>query len=222
MADASGNDGVGGVGGVGGTSGTGSSNAASAAASAAASGVDVNDVAQSMVDAATGPAGVDVDALGTAVAGLQSQVTTEAAASLQAAVEAQLSPVDAAKLDAAVDAAALSGTTPGLAVSLTQSPVAGIEAPVGLRNEKGQAIDACGNVVAEASIDRSVPASETDYAKAVENLSRATAGPISGPVYSAAWGMGASQEHLDNVHAVGQVVDGFVALHADRAERGGF
>jgi hypothetical protein len=220
MAEASGSNdgGVGGVGGVSGSSGASASAASSAAADAQAS--TTESVAAGLVDAATGPAGVDVGALGAAVAGLQAQVNDTAAQALQAAVESQLSPVDAGQLQAAIDAAAPGVTSPVQAA--LASPLAGIEAPQGLFNAKGQMIDTCGNVVSQMSVDRSVPFDQTDYAKAVTNLERATAGPISGPVYTAAWASGASPSKLDAVADIGKVLDGALGVQKNRASRPSF
>jgi hypothetical protein len=96
-----------------------------------------------MVDAATGPLGVDVRALAGSVAATQAQVTDTAAQSLAAAVEAQFSPVDAAAFGKALDAA----SPASLADQLTASPLNGSAAPSGLFNAQGQAIGTCGNVV---------------------------------------------------------------------------
>jgi hypothetical protein len=219
MADSSGSDG-----GVSGASGVGASDGASSAASAAASAqaATAQSVAEGLVDAATGPAGVDTNQLAGAVAALQSQVTPSAAAELQAAVEAQLSPVEAGQFQAAVDAAAATSIAQTPTALSLQSPLAGIDLGqiASLQyNAQGQAIDACGNPVDVMSVDRSVPASETDYAKAVENLGRAVGGPISGPAYTAAWASGADQQTLDTVHALGQVADGAFGVQHSRAEQ---
>jgi hypothetical protein len=216
MADGSGSNdgGVSGAGGVGAASGS-TSTAAADMASATES------VAQGLVDAATGPLGVDMDALGATVAGLQAQVTDQAAAALQASVESQLSAVDAAQLQAAIDKAA-----PNVANPVQQalaSPLAGLATTTpGLYNAQGQPIDACGNVVAELSVDRSVPFDQTAYAQAVTNLERATAGPISGPVYTAAWASGASPAKLDQVANVGKMIDGALGVQKNRASRPSF
>lgn len=207
MSDATGAaEGVGGAGGVG---------ASSAGADAAAAQNAVGAVAESMVEAATGPLGVDVGALAETVAATQAQVTPDAAQSLQAAVEASLSAVDAAAFGKALDQA----SPASLADRLTASPLDGIAAPAGLFNAQGQAIDTCGNLVSSLSVDRSVPAHETAYAKAVEHIDRIAGGPISGPAYAASYLSGADEAKLDQVHAVGKAIDGALGVQRGRATK---
>lgn len=203
MADSSGS--VSGVGGAGGANSTSGSAAAEAAAATQAGALD--GLADSMVDAATDPTGVDVDALGQAVAALQAQAPSpDIAQDLQRAVEAQLSPVQVGQLQGAIDRAVTSGTVASALDAANASPLAGA-APAGLVNAKGQSIDQCGNPVATLSTNRAVSADQTEYAKAVEHVGRIVGGPISGPLYAGTYLAGADKPTLDTVYAVGKVFD---------------
>lgn len=211
-----------GMGGVGGVSGAGSMNGAGGASAVGDStSPGVQDVADSLTDAATGPLGVDTQALGAQIAGLQAADPAFGNA-VAAAVEAQLSAVDAARLDAAIDAAA--ATQPNLARQVTAIDVAvtpDVRAvnPTLSYNALGQLIDACGaRVTTLGAPDTRQAALEKSLAEYDAHAQKVTGGPVSGPAYSAAYSLGADQKIADQVHAVGQVFDGLVEHQAQKAE----
>lgn len=164
-----------------------------------------------------------MDKLGEAVAGLQARVTSEAARALQSAVESQLSAVQVGQLQSAIDEATLSGSVPSMIDHLTTSPVAGLKAPEGIYNAKGEPIDVCGDPVQELRVSREVLSfDQTPVGKTIKNLERATSGPISGPVYSAAWASGADDKKLDAIDAVGKALDAGFGVQKKRAEKPSF
>lgn len=211
-------DSTGSVDSVGGAGGARDSSAATDAASAQSAAIDA--AAESMVEAMTGPMGLDVEALADAVAGVQAQLQDPGIAQqLQTAVEAQLSPVQVGQLQSAIDRAA---PTSSLAHTLATSPLAGLAAPAGIYNAQGQLIDECGKVQDTLSVDRSVAARETAYAQAVQHIERIASGPVSGPVYAASYLAGADQQKLDAVHTIGKVFDGALGVQKQRASRPAF
>ncbi|MEZ0472786.1 hypothetical protein [Luteimonas salinilitoris] len=154
-----------------------------------------------------------------ATAAISAQTAADA---LSNAVNGVPSAIAAAPIDLSI--------SPSVRAQLTASPLDGLSVEVpGLLNAKGQLIDTCGQVVQSASVNRGVPADETDFAKTMEHLDRMVAGPISGPVYSASFARAFAdgtlsaedEKHLDNVHAVGEIVDGVFEHHQQRAEEGG-
>lgn len=210
-------DSTGGVGGVGGSNGSGGSKSAEAAAAASNAANNAakaaESIADSVVDAATGPTGVDVDAVGKALSGLQGQVPAGFAQSVQAAVEAQLSPVQAGQLQSAIDKATLSSVTPSLTTQLTRSPLADLAPPNpalqnSIYNAAGQLVDQCGNVQATVSMTRTDPLAES-YRAAVKHIERSVSGPVSGIAYSVATIAGLDQKTRENIHALGTIADGF-------------
>lgn len=211
------NDGVGGVGGVGASSGA---NAAEQAA-AASRGPDADRVADAMVDAVRGPNGVNTDALGGLVAGLNA-TNPAFGAEVQAAIERDLSAVDVGRLHSAIDAAAL--TTPSLPQQVTTPAALAPDVtqvnPAYSYNAQGQMVDACGERVASVgNPDRQHAALDKSLADVTQHVDRITGGPISGLAYNAAYLSGASPRTLDNVHALGKIADGFAKPLEDRAEQ---
>ncbi|MDV3458736.1 hypothetical protein RZN05_17195 [Sphingomonas sp. HF-S4] len=214
MSDSSG--GVGGVGGAGSSSGASGANASDASTGPSAQGV-----ADSLTDAATSPAGVDTEALGAAVAGIQA-ADPAFGAEVAAAVEAQLSAVDAARFEGALDVAAAQTSlahqvaTP---VDVPATPTVTSVNPTYSFNLQGQLIDACGTPVATAQApDPHQAALEKSLAEYDEHAQKVTGGPVSGPAYSAAYALGADKQTLDNVHNVGKMMDGAVEHWAQKAE----
>lgn len=208
-------------GGVGGVGGAGSSSGASGASSADASaGPSAQDVADSLTDLATSPAGVSTEALGAAVAGIQAAdpaFGTEVAA----AVEAQLSAVDAARLEGAIDAAAASlAQQVATPVDLATTPTVTSVNPTYSFNLQGQLIDACGTPVSTVQApDARQAALEKSLADYDVHAQKVTGGPISGPAYSAAYSLGADQKLADNIHAAGKIADGALEHFAQKAEQ---
>jgi hypothetical protein len=209
-------------GGVGGVGGAGSSSGASGANAADASSPSAQDVAGSMVDAATSPAGVDTEALGAAVAGVQA-ADPAFGAEVAAAVESQLSAVDAARFDDAVDAAAAhANLAHQIATPVDVPATATITSvnPTYSFNLQGQMIDACGTPVATVQApDPHQAALEKSLTEYDAHAQKVTGGPVSGPAYSAAIALGADQKTADNIHAVGTIADGAVEHWSQKAEQ---
>ncbi|ATY31034.1 hypothetical protein CVN68_02740 [Sphingomonas psychrotolerans] len=174
-----------------------------------------------MVDAAHSPAGVDTEALGAQLAGLQAADPAFGNA-VQSAVEAQLSAVDAGRLQGAIDAAA--AAQPGLTRQLTTidlpaTPDITAVNPTYSYNPQGQLVDACGTRVTSVEApDARQAALEKSLATYDEHAQKVTGGPISGPMYSGAYALGASEKTLNQVHSVGKVLDGFAEPLAQNAE----
>jgi hypothetical protein len=214
MSDSS--DGAGGIGGVSGPGGTSGASSVGNSASPSA-----EDVANAMVDAATGPLGVDTEALGAQVAGLQAADPAFGNA-VAAAMESQLSAVDAARLEGAIDAAAAAQTSIArqvTAIDVAVTPDVRAVNPTYSFNPQGQLIDACGAAVTTLDApDARQAALEKALATYDEHAQKVTGGPISGPAYSASYAMGADQKTADQVHAVGKVFDGMVERQAQKAE----
>ena len=219
MSDSDG--GVGGVGGVGESSGASAASAASAAA-AANSAPSAEDVANAMVDAATGPAGVNTEALGAAIAGI-SQANPAFGAAVQSAVESQLSAVDAGRLTGAISTAMAAQPSiaqqVATAVSLPTTPSITDVNPTYSYNPAGQLVDACGTPVTTMQApDARAAALDKALADYDAHAQKVTGGPVSGPAYSAAYVSGMSQKDADQVHAVGKMADGFVEHWSQKAE----
>lgn len=222
MSDSS--SGVGGVGGVGssGGGGGGGVNGVDGTSSIGTStGPSAEDVANAMVEAASGPTGVNTDALGAQLAGLQAADPAFGNA-VQSAVEAQLSAVDAGRLESAIDAAA--AAQPSLVQHLTRidvptPPDVTTVNPTYSYNPQGHLVDACGTRVTTAGVpDARQAALEKALAEYDEHAQKVTGGPVSGPAYSAAYALGADEKTRNQVHAFGKIADGAVEHWAQKAE----
>lgn len=205
--------------------------AAAAQAQAAAAQAHAT-AAQAAVDAKVANAAAQANPTADNVAAAQAATAAASAAataavSAQTAADALSNGVNGAPASAIAAAPIDLSISPSVVAQLTASPLDGLTVDVpGLLNAKGQLIDTCGQVVQSVSVDRSVPANETNFAKTMEHLDRMVAGPISGPVYAASYVSAVAdgtlsaddEKHLDAVSTVGKIIDAALGVQQHRAE----
>lgn len=189
--------------------------------------LSAQDIADNLRDASTGPAGLEVDryaanvdaAMDHAAAGVHTGVSP---ADIEAAAMSQLNPRQQGQFQQAIDEYRSSAFT-----SVEQQ--FSMNAPfdraftdpynaVGV-NAQGQAINSCGQVVADLPAQSFWTAGPTAFeqaqaqqkADAMRNLELITSGPFSGLFAAGGVAVGAEQQTIEGLAQVGQIVDGLTS-----------
>ncbi|TZG27962.1 hypothetical protein [Sphingomonas montanisoli] len=76
---------------------------------------------------------------------------------------------------------------------------------------------ACGDPVASLTAPSQLAPGKMSFDQVMGYISKITGGPISGVMYNGTYLSSASQQTMDAVHDVGEMLDGFAEPLADRA-----
>lgn len=187
-------------------------------------GLSASDVADNLRDAATGPAGLDVDryaahvdaAMDAARAGMLGDIS---AADIEAAAMDQLNPRQQGQFQNALDAYRDSPFTT-LSQQITMDAPFDLAYtdrynPVGV-NAQGHPINSCGEVISDLPAQSFWEAGPTPFeqqqmqqrADAMRNLELMTSGPFSGLFAAGGVIFGAEQRTIEGLSNVGRIIDG--------------